>query len=501
LTFINCRFEESIEFDFPQIDHLIFQKSGRMQSLANFNTAKINRLEINKTHFDKFDFDQPDLNRLSFTSSTFDTFSISRNKNQLRFNFDNCTFAGGILFSETNFIRKNYLRGISVNGNIKFKECHNDSIIRILRSDLDRRKKTKIKGNFIFSVMKNGTFGTVLFSQTNCKKINFASVHQSHNNNSSQLIEIENTKCESLTIDSRLTNSLKILELNNSQFKEDVACASANLRVVRIQDCHIKALLYLRDCMVSDVLVIKNNTIGGKFDFSVPEDLKAEAAKYNATNFQFDENEFLSDVSFKGRKFTGRTSFDRARFHHVPDFSNAELYQDTLMETTEFLDVENEDVDIGAPERYRILKQKMEELRDRRTQGKLFACEQRSLRLLGRKHGLDRVVSSLYDHISGYGQSVEKPFLWIISLLVIFAYTDWLLLLISDHKALLSKDIWLTLGQSFAHSVKAVVAPFYSLRSDSLQWWRQALAVLEALVILPVIAIFFLSIRWQFKRD
>ena len=214
----------------------------------------------------------------------------------------------------------------------------------------------------------------------------------------------------------------------------------------------------------------------------------------------FDGATFKMPVKFNNRKFTDTTSFLNAKFFRAPSFHNCDFHQDTIFEGAEFKDGSTE-----SASAYRTLKQQMENFRARREEGKFYALEQRCLRNNTSIPKSVRIFSRLYDITSDYGQSIGRPLLLLIVDLLVFSL---IYALIGHACCDFSSSIdWRVTGNMFELSIEQMVNPFWIWRIDNLpygpdKWFFlvKCIATFQSLVTLAFLALFFLALRWRFKR-
>lgn len=218
-----------------------------------------------------------------------------------------------------------------------------------------------------------------------------------------------------------------------------------------------------------------------------------DGSPYGQVSFELAH--FYKDADFTNHHFDGATSFDQTQFHYAPNFDGVTLAQHTTMETAIFHDVERGQVEKYAPERYRTLKYKMEELRDRRSQGKFFRCEQIAHRILGRKSPTERVLSHLYGFTSDYGMDVSRPIQLIFGTYLLFTFLYTILGVIDGCTSN-------CLSNAFVEALKHVFVPFHALKSISEGGTiRAAIGVIQSLITYSLFALFLISVRWRFKKD
>ena len=116
-----------------------------------------------------------------------------------------------------------------------------------------------------------------------------------------------------------------------------------------------------------------------------------------------------------------------------------------------------------------------------------------------------RALSWLYDSVSVYGQSVWRPFALLVASLALFSLIYAVVgRVCCDFSSSFDSSV---AGNIFRLSIKQVVNPFRIWRIDELPAWLdgnllviQSIATLQSLLSLAFLALFFLALRWRFKR-
>ena len=216
----------------------------------------------------------------------------------------------------------------------------------------------------------------------------------------------------------------------------------------------------------------------------------------NKSSFQsisFEKGVFVGPVTFEHRSFDRETSFAGTKFTIAPSFYHANLHPSvTFGAISDFSDFSKK-----ATKRYQALRLKCEELRSRHEEGLFHALEQRSRRICGDLPRTDWFFSIIYDRIALYGTSIFRPLLSLFILLL--AWTGLFALIATEwHIDPHGEVAWASLGESFVQSARNIIVPFFQFRQSA-----DGMAVvhlIESLFAVPLLAVFFLAIRWRFRR-
>jgi len=136
-------------------------------------------------------------------------------------------------------------------------------------------------------------------------------------------------------------------------------------------------------------------------------------AKFNIANFN--ATTFSNRIQFINAEFTGSTIFGYARFALAPDFRGA-----TMHEATEWHGVtwpkppRNKEDAQRQVYAYERLKQEMEQLKKHEDEQRFFRKELRARRGLESRLTGAWLLNFFYEVFSDYGQSIGRPFFWII---------------------------------------------------------------------------------------
>jgi hypothetical protein len=218
----------------------------------------------------------------------------------------------------------------------------------------------------------------------------------------------------------------------------------------------------------------------------------------------FSRARFDGPAVFSNRRFTDTTSFADVTFHSAPEFHNAVLHQGTDFTGAVFKDRSG-----GAAPAYRTLKLAMEQVRARDEEGMFYALEMESRRRRKDTPKAVKLFSLLYEAGSDYGRSLARPLVLLggVTLLFYFLYaalgTDgreaypgaplrFVLEQIVRPFALLTADYARAAGTSdYAGWVRALL--------DGAPFAARALAAIQSLASLGLIALFLLALRRRFR--
>jgi hypothetical protein len=165
----------------------------------------------------------------------------------------------------------------------------------------------------------------------------------------------------------------------------------------------------------------------------------------------------------------------------------------------------------GAEGRYRTIRNRLHQNRDREQEGTFYQYEKRAKRkglsLRRAASWIPRFVSACYDWLAGYGQSFERVLMWFIGLQVGFGF---LYAVMSkrfawDGDTFDSQVAAFTLAQivkpfELLSARKPIGWPYAGVYTDGSGWWIFATAV-HSVLSLILVALFLLALRWRFRRD
>ncbi|MDK2597250.1 pentapeptide repeat-containing protein [Pseudoalteromonas obscura] len=237
---------------------------------------------------------------------------------------------------------------------------------------------------------------------------------------------------------------------------------------------------------------------------------------YDSFNVQFslkstfednEERELIKSIDFKGctffdqakfdnRKFKGHSDFTACIFHKAPTFFNCELHQETdFPPFSNFLDTAPK-----AIKAYRVLKLSMENVRNRHDEASFFALEQLCIRKSKKRMGYIS-IGYLYELSSLYGLSTIRPLIWV----TIVTAASFLLYFIAFH---MQHNYGL---EAVDFAMKQIFRPF-SIWSHKETMYLQSqykintlitlklMASVQSILTFSLLSIFFITIRWKFKR-
>ncbi len=490
LKFQNSKFFQSIEFTQKQHQFVQFENCTNITVINFSNTLGASSIICKNSILGALNVHKSGDGIISLSDTTFDKISLKAT-GSYPITIDTCVIEGSSDISGRFENSEINLFGVECKKSLSVEIQEHIQALRFMPNG--RRKKTRFK---VLSVLGTRPIADIFLDQVKADFVSFGF--------------------------SALRGKLQINTLNANQLKIAPSNSTNDTDIyeqVSIKETEIKDELQVSDIMVQ-TLSFNNNEVGGKTYFKNCHFLgdadfrntvfkddaifkcssKSREASADTVHglVSFAGTVFLKDVDFSNRKFDGSLSFDKTHFHEAPNFSEASLSQHTTMETAYFHDVENGRVKQYSPERYRTLKHKMEELRDRRSQGKFFRCEQIAYRILKRKSWFERLLSLSYEKVSNYGTSIGKPLGWICACIFLFALI------------FLMPNVWngcgdVSHGKCFGspinESFKNVFKPFESFKSDHKTSWRSYIGALESLIIYSLFAVFLISVRWRFKKD
>lgn len=234
----------------------------------------------------------------------------------------------------------------------------------------------------------------------------------------------------------------------------------------------------------------------------------ARTGDCRAVKWSFRKATFNSTADFRAAIFVESLCLDDVTFFGPTQFDGAEFPQQTTAHRLRFVDAS------VAPDlegSFRAARIEFSKARNRELEGRFYMWEKRchrlGLPLKNWRSWLPRSISALYDWISGYGQSYEKAFTWLVVTQVAFAlgYS------VASGSFNVPGRMHST-AVSFAAS--QVVKPFELLSSryeptgtfkkllgDSPSDWWIFWTTLHSLISLSLLGLFVLALRWRFRRE
>ena len=147
--------------------------------------------------------------------------------------------------------------------------------------------------------------------------------------------------------------------------------------------------------------------------FIFPNTADFESATFSRLAY-FKSATFSAQINFINSEFTSKTIFANANFNNVPDFRGAKMHEATEWHGIAWpsvpIDKENAQDQVYKYER---LKQEMERLKKHEDEQFFFRKELRVRRKLMPLWSVARFLNYLYEALSDYGQSTNKPLLWL----------------------------------------------------------------------------------------
>ncbi|MGY8958027.1 MAG: hypothetical protein ACKVKG_00575 [Alphaproteobacteria bacterium] len=210
----------------------------------------------------------------------------------------------------------------------------------------------------------------------------------------------------------------------------------------------------------------------------------------------FNNSYFCTLVTFSNRNFSHGAFFEGCTFAMAPNFYSAKLHQNTTFENSSFEDTSGN----RAARAYRTLKLAMEEHRARNEEAVFYSLEQQSLRNSSETPIFVKLLSTAYDWFSEYGQSPARALAWLSVFTALF-FTAFIFI----HGG------WTDFDTLFAFSIEQIVRPFFiwtsaggeaacNLFGSSKLFGIRLTATLHSILCLTTLTLFFLAIRWRFRR-
>lgn len=218
--------------------------------------------------------------------------------------------------------------------------------------------------------------------------------------------------------------------------------------------------------------------------------------------FDCESAEFVGQANFFGIEFHSRVSFADAKFHKAPMFLNCQFPQSSSFHEMQIAGLGYTEI---AESSYRHVRKQMSENKSRDYEGRFYVYEQRCAR---KRYGfgIGSVVSWLYDVFSEYGTSFELALLWLIEIQIAAFVIYYLLsVVLVGAQASVNSLISFTLAQLFRpfeiFSFKRDEVTVVSLFGKQVSSYIQYISAAQAILSLSLLALFFLALRWRFKRE
>jgi uncharacterized protein YjbI with pentapeptide repeats len=331
-------------------------------------------------------------------------------------------------------------------------------------------------------------FGEVLFSQSSFKKrTKFIKSH---------------FKKKSYFVNATFERGINF---RGAEFEDDSSFHGAMISCKKKQDG-----IYFHLVKFKKKVTFRNASFGSHASFR-------ESHFYATTNFSVSNsikggNIYLNGVDFFGcsfnklnftnRQFLEKTNFENCIFKSAPEFHGCTIHQDTLFpDKTAFKDT----VSANAANAYRTLNLAMANLRARPKEGMFYILEQKSRRRA--MPWFEKFVSYCYDFFANYGQSISRPLVGLIIVILLFALCYAYL---ADINHIYDAARWKILIESISFSFQQTIyiSKVYSPAKDSFLSallegcsWIQNIALVQTLIsyIFGILLVF--AVRWKFKRE
>lgn len=286
---------------------------------------------------------------------------------------------------------------------------------------------------------------------------------------------------------------------SSCKFHDEVYFNNAVFSRALFTNVNFVGQVFFNDTVHNGTLDFSNSKFNSDAFFENKDVGGMDAVKAAFDYMIFDGSKFLSVCNFNNRTFMNATSFESVEFNIAPEFHNSVLHQDTRFINAIFNDVNNKSV--GA---YRTLKLAMENIRDRREEGKFFILEQKCIRS-GEVDLFTKFISWLYEVLSNYGQSISKPVVALIILFLAFGVNYSIIA-----SPVVSPELPVSLkiiqnGMQF--SLEQIVNPLHIWKNSGsvlfdgkVTFGVKILTLFQSVLSLSLIALFILSLRWNFKK-
>lgn len=295
------------------------------------------------------------------------------------------------------------------------------------------------------------------------------------------------------------------IDFSNAEFEDDSSFHGTMIRCKQKQDS-----IYFDRIKFKKNVTFRNASFGSHTSFR-------DSRFYGTTNFSVShsktgENVYLNGVDFYGcsfntlnftnRQFLEKTNFENCIFNSAPEFHGCTIHQDSIFpDKIAFKDTTSK----NAANAYRTLNLAMANLRARPEEGMFYMLEQKSRRKT--MPWFEKFVSYCYDFFANYGQSISRPLVGLIMVILLFALCYACL---ADINHVYDDARWKILMESISFSFQQAIyiSKVYSPSKDFFLNalvekcpWVQNIALVQTLIsyIFGILLVF--AVRWKFKRE
>lgn len=257
--------------------------------------------------------------------------------------------------------------------------------------------------------------------------------------------------------------------------------------------CRSVETFHFRQCELKGLLTVAN-----------------DETHYRLMEADFSGSKFFDGLLLSYQKKPARLALTGCECHRAPDFRDISALPDRTFFDATFSTTAITFEDEG---RYRHIRNLFHSNRAREDEGKFYALERRSnwkgLTWLPIRRGVSKLFSKLYDVFSEFGQSYERALGCLLGLQLIAAcfYS------LAANSVCLSRCAFDVDIVRF--TVAQVVKPFEAFSARGIGGWTLAATqsegdlsgawlfwtTLHSVLSLVLIALFFLALRWRFRRD
>jgi len=350
----------------------------------------------------------------------------------------------------------------------------------------------------------------VNFIEVAFRNVSFRSATFSKNSTFTYARFLENTDFSSVTF-------LKDVDFSLAKFSKNTEFASARFSKANFSTTHFHSYLDFSSAHFKENADFRSTNFSEYANFSSTTFLNADfgsatfhqSADFASTVFKssvyFTSSAFLKDADFRSAvfsktadfvnaKFESITVFASARFEgQVPDFRGAKLHEATEWHDVHWPPKPQSKADAqNQVYAYEKLKLEMERLKKHVDEQAFFAKELRARRETYPAVSTDRILNSLYELSSNYGQKVEKPLLW---LLLLFALGTGLFVTVPVSRGVAHLSLDRAAGLSFAN-----IFSFLQKREmTSYSGPAQVIGAIEQIIGLILLFLLGLALRNNFR--
>ncbi len=295
------------------------------------------------------------------------------------------------------------------------------------------------------------------------------------------------------------------IDFCDAEFEDDSSFRNAMIRCKKRQDgiylhrAKFKKKVTFRNASFHSYASFRESSFYSVANFSISNSENEEDIYLNGVDFY---GCFFNELNFTNRKFLAKANFENCIFNNAPEFHGCIIHPDTIFPVKKAF---KDTTSVNAANAYRTLNLAMANLRARTEEAMFYVLEQKSRRR--EMPWFEKLVSYCYDFFANYGQSVSRPLVGLIMVIILFAFCYSYLADINHmHNDAHWKILIESIGFSFQQAI--YISKVYSSSKDPFLNalvegcpWVQNIALVQTLIsyIFGILLVF--AVRWKFKRE